>query len=231
MRTRLTRSSFATDPESLARKLLGSALVRTLDDGRVIRLMISETEAYLGVEDRAAHSFGGRRTPRTEPMFGRPGTSYVYFTYGMHHCLNVVCGKLGEPVAVLLRGGIVVEGLAAAISNRKWTPEQHATRARTLADGPGKLCSALAIDRSLNAIDLTADPRLHVECDSGGTVPEEWVSCTPRIGVAYAKEWAERPLRYFFDPRRLSVDQSGVNVGNPSIDSAGRARRVTRRRA
>ena len=107
---RIPRSFLAVDPEKLARRLLGQRLVRTLGDGTRLAGIIVETEAYLGVRDRAAHSFGGRRTPRNESMFARPGTAYVYFTYGMHHCVNVVCGRRDEPVAVLIRALEPVEG-------------------------------------------------------------------------------------------------------------------------
>lgn len=208
---RLPRSFFATDAESLARALLGAHLVRTLDDGRMIRLRINETEAYLGIEDRAAHSFGGRRTARTEPMFAAAGTSYVYFTYGMHHCFNIVAGRVDEPVAVLIRGGEVIAGLEAAIANRGWSIEQHAQRPRALADGPAKLCRALAIDRALNAIDLAASDRLWVEPGDAARVPDRDVQRTPRIGVEYAAEWASRPLRFV-------VSRPAVNLGKPPAE-------------
>src|SRR5262249_30706689 len=108
---RWKREDYARPAEELARALLGTTLVRVLDDGTRLAGRIVETEAYLGVEDRAAHSFGGRRTPRNEPMYGKPGMSYIYFTYGMHHCFNIVCGEVDEPVAVLLRGIEPTEGL------------------------------------------------------------------------------------------------------------------------
>lgn len=193
---RLGRGHYATDAETLSRRLLGAHLVRIMADGTVIRLRINETEAYLGIPDKAAHSFGGRRTARTEPMFGAAGTSYVYFTYGMHHCFNIVAGKAGDPIAVLIRGGAVIDGLAAALANRGWTCEQHSTRSRQLADGPAKLCKTLAIDRALNAIDLTTDERLFVEAGDSALVDDQAVIRTPRIGVGYAAEWAEKPLRF-----------------------------------
>jgi len=193
---RLGRGFFATDAETLARALLGTHLVRVMEDGSTIRVRINETEAYNGVEDRASHAFGGRRTARTEPMYGRGGTSYVYFTYGMHHCFNVVAGGVDEPAAVLIRGGEVIEGLGAALANRGWTREKHAAVPAGLADGPAKLCRTLAIDRSLNAIDLTRDPTLRLERGDRGWHDEVSVISTPRIGVDYAGEWAARPLRF-----------------------------------
>lgn len=211
LHARLPRRFFATDAESLARALLGTRLVRALDDGRIIRLRINETEAYLGIEDRAAHSFGGRRTARTEPMFAAAGTSYVYFTYGMHHCFNIVAGKVDEPVAVLIRGGEIIDGLETAIANRGWSAQQHAQRPGALADGPAKLCRALAIDRALNALDLASSDRLWVEAGDAATVTDGDVRRTPRIGVDYAGEWARRPLRFV-------LDRPAVNLGKPPAE-------------
>lgn len=108
---RATGDFFAHDPVTMAKLLIGQRLVRILDDGTRLAGTIVETEAYLGVKDAAAHSFGGRRTPRNEAMYRAPGTLYVYFTYGMHHCMNVVCGAEDEPVAVLLRAMEPTEGL------------------------------------------------------------------------------------------------------------------------
>jgi DNA-3-methyladenine glycosylase len=192
-----------------------------LADGAVIRLRINETEAYLGVEDKAAHSFGGRRTARTEPMYGRAGTSYVFFTYGMHHCFNIVAGMEGEPVAVLIRGGTVIDGLDAALANRGWTTERHAANPAALADGPAKLCRALAIDRSLNAVDLTTDPGVFLEQGVSGSQDEERIIRTPRIGVEYAGEWAARPLRFLFRP-------ADVKLGKAVADSVGKVARERR---
>lgn len=221
---RLGRGFFATDAQTLARRLLGAHLVRVLDGGAVIRVRITETEAYLGVEDRAAHSFGGRRTARTEPMYAAAGTSYVYFTYGMHHCFNVVAGAVDEPVAVLIRGGSVVEGLEHALANRGWTAAAHAARPAALADGPAKLCRAMAIDRALNAIDLTADARLFIERGDSSAIPATRVIRTPRIGIDYAGDWAAKPLRFVVGPE-------SVNLGKAAADSVGKVARTPRKRA
>jgi DNA-3-methyladenine glycosylase len=205
--SRLKRDFFATDPITLARALLGRRLVRVLDDGTRLAGIIVETEAYLGIPDAAAHTFGGRRTPRNEAMYARPGTAYVYFTYGNHFCMNVVCGREGDPVAVLLRALEPVEGLEKMrqlrgtgwrARSRKPIPKAGA---RPLSDedlcrGPGRLCEALAIDRSLNAIDLTADNRLFIE--PGEPVQENGIGISPRIGVDGAGlPWAAERLRFF----------------------------------
>ena len=106
------RRFFVTDPVSLARKLLGCVLVRQLESGERLAGMIVEPEAYLGIIDRASHTFGSRRTPRNESMWSKAGTAYVYFTYGMHHCMNIAAGRKGDPVAVLIRALEPIPGLA-----------------------------------------------------------------------------------------------------------------------
>jgi DNA-3-methyladenine glycosylase len=151
-----------------------------------------EVEAYQGPEDLAAHSAGGR-TPRNAVMFGPPGHLYVYLVYGLHHCANVVCGPGDKPEAVLLRAAALVEGEALARQRRGPVPAER------LAAGPGNLGAAFGIDRRLNGADLRQGPvRL-----AGGPRPERVVEL-PRVGVAYAAAWAERPLRFLIpdDPHR-----------------------------
>jgi DNA-3-methyladenine glycosylase len=147
------------------------------DDGRSVRAgRIVETEAYQGPRDLAAHSARGR-TARTEVMFGPPGHAYVYFIYGIWHCLNVVTGAPGVPHAVLLRALEPLGGLG----ERTW--------------GPGLLCRALHIDRRLNGADLLADV-LWLEEPPAGT-PRPRIASATRIGVDYAGDWARRPWRFF----------------------------------
>lgn len=173
--------------------MLGQRLVRVLEDGTRLAGVIVETEAYLGVMDRAAHAFGGRRTARNESMYGPPGTAYVYFTYGMHHCFNIVCGRAGEPTAVLVRALEPTEGLDEMRRRRGLGPESPET---SLCSGPAKVCQALGIDRGLDGIDLAADPRLLVERARVRAFPGERLANTARIGVGYAEDWAEAPLRW-----------------------------------
>lgn len=173
--TRLPRAFFERSTLSIARALIGTHVVR--DDGRTLRAgRIVETEAYLGPRDLAAHSARGR-TPRTEVMFGPPGHAYVYLIYGFWNCLNVVTGAAGVPHAVLLRA---LEPLGA-LHERTW--------------GPGLLCRALGIDRSLNGADLAGD-ELWLEPPPPGTPPPR-IARSTRIGVAYAGQWAQRPWRFF----------------------------------
>ena len=202
---RMPRAAYATEPTDLARALIGQRLVRVLDDGTRLAGTIVETEAYLGEPDRAAHTFGGRRTRRNEAMYARAGTAYVYFTYGMHHCVNIVCGEVDEPVAVLIRALEPTEGLERMAAHRA-----RARRPRDLCSGPGKLCQALAIDRGLNGIDLTRDGRLFVEIVGDGPIEPGRLVNTPRIGVGSSGDWAHRPLRWALagcehvsGPRRL----------------------------
>ena len=188
---RAERGFFSADPVSLAQSLLGQRLVRVLPDGERVSGIIVETEAYLGVADRAAHSYGGRRTARVEPMYGAAGTAYVYFTYGMHHCFNVVCGREGEPVAVLIRALEPESGIERMRSNRP-----RARGDSDLCRGPAKLCQAMEIDRKLNGIDLSTDERLFIEIAVLRPMERRRVANTARIGVGYAGAWARRRLRW-----------------------------------
>lgn len=197
MTPRLDRSFYARDPVVVARGLLGQRLVR-VDGGRRLAGVIVETEAYLGRIDKAAHSYRGR-TARNASMFEEGGHAYVYFIYGMHWCMNVVAGREGDPVAVLLRALEPVEGLEVMRERRPRARSDH-----DLCSGPGKLCQALGIDRSLDGEDLVTSERLFVERLRKRAHPGRLVTATPRVGVAYAEEWAEAPLRFHLDSRHVS---------------------------
>ncbi len=190
MTARLPRSFYRRDAAGLSRALLGQRLVRVLD-GRRLAGLIVETEAYLGTEDKAAHSYGGRRTARNESMYADGGTAYVYFTYGMHHCFNVVAGRADEPVAALVRAIEPVEGIESMYLRRV-----KACRDTDLCSGPAKLCEALAIDRDLNGQDLVADEVLFIERARTRALAAGRIAADARIGVAYAEEWADKPLRF-----------------------------------
>jgi len=172
----------------VARDLIGLHLVHA--DGRRRRIgRIVETEAYLGPQDLAAHSAGGRRTARTEVMFGEAGHAYVYLIYGFWDCLNVVTAGVGVPHAVLLRALEPV----ANLTGPSW--------------GPGLLTRAMHIDRRLNGIDLRGE-RLWIERPTGRATRVR-LGRSARIGVSYAGEWANRPWRYF---DRDSPYVSGLTV-------------------
>jgi DNA-3-methyladenine glycosylase len=171
----LPRTFFARDAVTVARDLLGMELVVRRPEGlRVGRIV--ETEAYQGPDDLAAHSARGRRTARTEIMYGPAGHAYVYLIYGMWNCLNVVAATRGVPHAVLLRALEPVQGIAAPT----W--------------GPGLLCRALGIDRTDNGKDLRGR-ELWIRAPR---VPHPLrLGTSPRIGVDYAGSWAKRPWRFF----------------------------------
>lgn len=193
------RHALAGPATQAARRLIGATLVRVFPDGTRASGRIVETEAYLGVQDRASHAFGGRRTPRNESMYCGPGVGYVYFTYGMHFCFNVVCGELGVPAAVLIRALQPLEGLDAMRARRRPKPRPGATPlppkpmpTRDLCNGPAKLCQALEIDRALDRIDVLSDPRLWIELGETAVPVKQGV----RIGIDSAGEWAEKKLRW-----------------------------------
>ena len=172
---------FARDTVQVSADLLGKLLVRQVD-GEVRWGRLVEVEAYCGPEDRAAHSWRGL-TPRTRTMFGPPGRAYVYLVYGMHNCLNFVTRPAGCPQAVLVRALEPGPGVGRS-------------------SGPGLVCRALDIDRSLDGAPLEP-PALYV-LDDGFRPGPAAVVRTPRIGVDYAGEWAARPWRFCLSGAHLS---------------------------
>ncbi len=189
----LPRSFYRKDAVSVARGLLGQRLV-SLVDGRRTSGIVVETEAYLGAVDKAAHSYGDRRTARTETMWNDGGHLYVYFVYGMHHCANVVAGSCDEPFAVLLRALQPDEGIDVMFERRS-----RARRETDLCSGPGKLCQALGISRSQDGVDLLAGDSVRVERMRQRALPSSRISSGPRIGIPYAEEWRHEPLRFWVD--------------------------------
>jgi DNA-3-methyladenine glycosylase len=188
---RLPRSFFQRDPCAVARALLGQRLVRRSGERRVSGIIV-ETEAYLGIADKAAHTYGGRRTRRNAAMWGDGGHAYVYFIYGMHHCVNVVAGRDGEPVAVLIRALEPDAGLETMQRRRR-----RARRDTDLCSGPARLCQALGISREHDGADLVAGSTLFLERLRARALPARKIGSGPRIGVAYAEEWRHHPLRYW----------------------------------
>ncbi|GAB3453143.1 DNA-3-methyladenine glycosylase [Kineococcus endophyticus] len=173
----LDRSFFDRDVLVVARDLLGRVVRHTTGDGAVA-VRLTEVEAYAGESDPGSHAFRGP-TPRTRVMFGPPGHAYVYFSYGMHWCMNLVCGPEGTASAVLLRAGEVVDGLDLARSRRV-----AARREVDLARGPARLTQALGVDRALDGVDVCADGALAVF--PGEPVGDADVVWGPRVGVAGA---------------------------------------------
>lgn len=195
MTVRLEQRDYSGRPDLRARGLLNCTLVRVTDDGVRLAGRIVETEAYCGPEDQCAHSRNGHRSPRNEVMYGKPGLAYVYFTYGMHHCMNVVCGEVDQPVAVLIRAIEPTEGVERIMANRAGTkPRKSPLRVRDLCSGPARLCQAFEIDRKLNGLDLTTDKRMWIKPRE--SAPDKIVNTT-RVGVGETGEWVEAPLRWY----------------------------------
>ncbi|MCB0792885.1 MAG: DNA-3-methyladenine glycosylase [Flavobacteriales bacterium] len=191
---KLDRSYYERDDVvGIARDLLGKVLHSSLG-GMHTSGIITETEAYAGTMDRASHAFGGRRTPRTEVMFGRGGTAYVYLCYGIHHLFNVVTNVAGVPHAVLVRGIAPMEG--TEVMRQLRGPARPLT-----TNGPGTCAQALGISTKHTGCDLTADviwisdERIHV--------PDDAVRIGPRIGVEYAGSDAKRPYRFLLTDKRV----------------------------
>jgi DNA-3-methyladenine glycosylase len=188
---KIARDFYARDTLTVARELIGMYLVHAHGQRR-LKGRIVETEAYQGPEDLAAHSSRGR-TPRTEVMFGPPGHAYVYFIYGFWNCLNVVTQAEGRPHAVLLRALEPVAG----IEDKTW--------------GPGLLCRAMHIDRSLNGEDLCGKV-LWLERPPARSRPPR-IARGARIGVEYAGEWARRPWRFYDrDSRYVSTVRRSIRA-------------------
>ncbi len=184
---RCGREFFDRPCEDLARGLLGCVLVRVCE-GEQCRGVIVETEAYLGAQDKAAHSYRGRRTERNGATFMEPGTSYVFSIYGMHKCFNV--SSRGDGCAVLVRAlepGAGLEGM-----RRRRGPGR---KDRELCNGPAKLCQALGIGKECDKVDLVSSGGLWVE--PGGGVRDKEVERGPRIGIDYAEDWVGKPLRFY----------------------------------
>ena len=187
---RLPRESCQRDTVSVARALLGQLLVRQLEDGTRLAGLIVETEAYLGPEDRAAHTYN-HHSPRNASMWQQAGTAYVYFTYGMHHCMNVVTGDEQTPQAVLIRA---LQPIGHHEAMRLHRPK--AKRDTDLCSGPAKLCQALTIDRGLDGTDLIESQTLWLEQARGRALPKSQIAVGPRIGIASSGDWAHKPLRF-----------------------------------
>ena len=183
----LNRAFFETGAAELAPRLLGKLLCRRTPEGLAAG-MIVEAEAYCGPADDAAHSFGGRRTVRTEAMFGPPGRAYVFPIYGMYHCFNVVTAPEGQPQAVLIRALEPVEGLALMAARRGTEDPLQ------LCSGPGKLCRALDIGMAQYGLDLCGSELFLANFRDFS--PAE-ICVSPRVNVDYAEVWRDAPLRFF----------------------------------
>lgn len=177
-----------TDTVSVARDLLGKVLCSRID-GVLARAIITETEAYAGVEDRASHAWGGRRTKRTEPMYGKGGIAYVYLCYGIHHLFNVVVGDIGQPLAILVRAGVAIAGIDTILQRRD---KEHGDA--SLLTGPGCLAQGLGITTALTGTSLV-DGCIWIEDRDVPLISRDIIT-GPRVGVDYAGDDAALPYRF-----------------------------------
>lgn len=191
---KLKREFYNRDTTLVAKELLGKILVHSVD-GKITAGKIVEVEAYKGIMDKAAHTYNGKRTKRVEVMYGNPGFSYVFFIYGMYHCMNVVTREEGIGEAVLIRAIEPVEGLDI-MSYRRYNLSFEELKKRqiiNLTNGPSKLCKALAIDNNSNGMDLCKDI-LFIEEGSNKSFD---IGTSKRIGIDYAEEAKDFPWRFF----------------------------------
>lgn len=194
----LPRSFYDRPVLAVARDCIGKVLVHRTPEGACGGRIV-ECEAYRGPDDLAAHSAGGRRTRRTEAMFGPPGHAYMFLLYGMHWAFNVVVGAEGHPHAVLIRAIEPLFGLDLMASRRGLRPGDV-----RLTNGPGKLCSALGLDAGAYGLDLCSDA-LYLAPGAAGRIGR-----SPRINIDYAGSWAKKPWRFHErDNRFVSVEPRG----------------------
>ena len=191
---KLSRDFYKKSSIQLSQDLLGKIFVNIID-GKKISCRIVEVEAYMGIEDKAAHSYRGKRTKRTEAMYGKPGLLYVFIVYGMYNCANIVAAEVDVPQAVLIRAAEPLEGMEEMAIRRfnKQYSELSEKQKINLTNGPGKLCIAIGIDRTANGKDLCLD-NLYLEED--GYKPE--VVTSKRIGIDYAEEAVDLLFRFYF---------------------------------
>ena len=201
---RLSREFYNGDTVEIARRLLDKYLVRRLD-GELLVGRITETEAYVGRCDKACHAYGYKKTPRTSTLFMEPGHAYIYFIYGMYHCLNFVTEPEGEPSAVLIRAIQPVAGVDTMLCLRFGDAPMNAYRWKNFSNGPGKVCKALSLSSSENRTDLTGDTLFVCDTLADIGLPEipptehEILRCGPRIGIDYAEEARDFPWRFWLE--------------------------------
>ncbi len=204
---KLDRTYFQNaDVAFLAKDLLGKILF-TSKDGAFTAGIITETEAYFGIEDKASHAYGCRRTARTEAMYQQGGIAYIYLCYGMHYLLNIVVAEQDDPKSVLIRSIQPFKGMSS-IEKRRNRPATDPS----VSSGPGSLSKALGIDLSFNKKLLTGD-EIWIE-DHGLRYRDDEIISAPRIGVSYAKEHALLPLRFYVKDNRFVSKRLHKNSGD-----------------
>lgn len=199
----LDRAFYTRDTITVAKELLGKVLVHQTNEYRIAGRIV-ETEAYLGPEDKAAHSYGGRKTPRVEVMYYQGGYSYVFTIYGMYQCFNIVTREQGIPQAVLIRALEPVEGVKLMTLNRYGMDygDLSKTQVKGLTNGPGKLCMAMGIGKAQNMLDMCARNGLDdIYVYEDGYEDFELVT-SERVNIDYAEEYVHMPWRFYVKGNR-----------------------------
>lgn len=196
---KLPRSFFRRDTQKVARDILGSILVRKAGDS-YLKAKIVETEAYLGTKDKAAHVYEDKKTDRNKVVYEKAGLVYIYLCYGIHWQLNFTTGKEDEPECILIRALEPIAGEKVMLKNREEKSSAAKINEAQITNGPGKLCQALNLDRSFYGEDSIESDRLWLE--KGDSIPEAKIKSSPRIGIDYAEEYAQKPWRYFVEGNR-----------------------------
>ncbi|MCT4597831.1 MAG: DNA-3-methyladenine glycosylase [Vallitalea sp.] len=194
---KLCRNFYERDTLIVAKQLLGKYIVLK-DNSDEIIVKITDVEAYKGIRDKACHTYGGKRTPRTEVMWKRAGHAYIYIIYGMYYCLNIVTEREGEPCAVLIRGVVPIKNIDKMSYNRYNKPynELNKYQKNNFSNGPGKICKALALDKSHNGFDLLSDTFYICE---GEEINSDEIKYGKRINIDYAQEAADYLWRFYID--------------------------------
>ena len=198
---KINSSFFLNDVHVCARSLLGSILVRQLPSGNQLKGRVVEVEVYTQENDPAAHSYKGKNK-RNTVMFGPPGRLYVYFTYGMHFCCNIVCGPEGRGDAILIRAVEPLEGIEDMIIHRYGSSVHDKKKIANIANGPAKLCKAFSITADNNGTDLMGDD---IWLEAGQNFSADRISSTVRVGISKGKE---HPWRYYIKDC-LGVSKTG----------------------
>ena len=185
----LNEEFYRQEAVTVAKELIGKKLVRKMDD-KIIESKIVETEAYMGPEDKASHAYNNKRTKRTETMFAEGGIAYIYLIYGMYYCLNIVTERKGKPEAVLIRAVEPLLGLDIIKKNRDIKSQKR----EDLTNGPGKLCQALEIDKSLNGVNFTTNKELYIE---KGEENNFEIGKGKRVNIDYAEEYKDKLWRFY----------------------------------
>lgn len=191
----IEKDFYQMDALTIAKEILGDYLVREVD-GRKIKSIMVETESYIGASDKACHAYNYKKTERTKPLFEEGGIAYVYFIYGLYHCLNIVTNIKDEPEAVLIRAVEPIDNLdyLSNVRFNKDYDELTKTQKKNLTNGPSKLCAALNITKKENYMEFYKEESLYIESNPNKNFE---IVETTRIGIDYAEEAKDFPWRFY----------------------------------